>query len=445
MSAALSPTLVGLWMFAAMLALMALRTPIAAAMFIPGALGYMAISNSTSLVNLLKGSAVARLTVYDLSVIPLFLLMGQFATQGGLSRRLFHAAAAWVGHVRGGLGMASILSAGAFGAVCGSSVATSATITQVAYPEMKRHGYAGGLATATLAAGGTLGILIPPSVPLVVYAILTEQNIAKLFAAALLPGILAMLGYIAVLGLVCRARPHLAPPSERAAWPERWRALLGVWPIVIIFAIVFGGIYGGLFSPTEGAAVGAIATLMAGLAQRELTIPGMKTSLAATAETSAMVFMIFLGADMMNATLALTGMPAALAGWVSGLQVAPLLIVAAVLLFYVALGCVMDELSMLLLTIPVLFPAIMGLELWGLQGQEKAIWFGILMLMTVGIGLIAPPVGLNVYVVNNLAREVPMGDTYRNVFPYLAWDALRVVVLLLFPALSLWLVRLLFG
>jgi len=439
-----SPTTVGLAMFAAMLALMALRMPIAAAMFIPGAIGYLVISDGASLLNLLKGSAVARLTVYELSVIPLFLLMGQFATQGGLSRRLFRAAAAWVGHVRGGLGMASILSAGAFGAVCGSSVATSATITQVAYPEMRQHGYAGGLATATLATGGTLGILIPPSVPLVVYAILTEQNIAKLFAAALVPGLLAMLGYIAVLGLVCRARPQLAPPSEAVAWPERLRALVGVWPIVAIFALVFGGIYGGLFSPTEGAAVGAIATGIAGVAQRELTMAAVRSSLAATAETSAMVFMIFLGADMMNATLALTGMPAALAGWVSALAVPPLVIVLAVLLFYVALGCVMDELSMLLLTIPVLFPAIMGLELWGLQGQEKAIWFGILVLMTVGIGLIAPPVGLNVYVVNNLARDVPMGDTYRGVFPFLAWDALRVVLLLVFPVASLGLVRWLF-
>jgi tripartite ATP-independent transporter DctM subunit len=440
----MNPTLVGLLMFAAMLVLMALRTPIAAAMFVPGAVGYWVLSNSGSLVNLLKGSAVARLTVYDLSVIPLFLLMGQFATQGGLSRRLFHAAAAWVGHVRGGLGMASILSAGAFGAVCGSSVATSATITQVAYPEMKRHGYAGGLATAALATGGTLGILIPPSVPLVVYAILTEQNISKLFAAALIPGILAMLGYLVVLGLVCRARPHLAPPGARVAWGARWRALLGVWPIVVIFGIVFGGIYGGLFSPTEGAAVGAVATLLAALAQREMSWAALTASLAATAETSAMVFMIFLGADMMNATLALTGMPAALADWVSHLALPPLSIVAAVLLFYVALGCVMDELSMLLLTIPVLFPAIMGLELWGLQGQEKAIWFGILVLMTVGIGLIAPPVGLNVYVVNNLARDVPMGETYRGVFPFLAWDALRVLLLLAFPVVTLGLVRLLF-
>ncbi len=440
----MSPTVVGLVMFAGMLLLMGVRVPIAAAMFIPGALGYWALTNEASLLNLMKGSAVARLTQYELSVIPLFLLMGQFATQGGLSRALFRAASAFVGHVRGGLGMASILSAGAFGAVCGSSVATSATITHVAYPEMRAHGYEGRLSTGTLAVGGTLGILIPPSVPLVVYAILAEQNIAKLFAAALMPGLLALAGYLVVIALVCRARPQLAPPAARVGWAARMRALAGVWPIATIFVIVFGGIYGGLFSPTEGAAVGAAATLVAGLAGRELDGAGIRRSLLGTAETSAMVFMIFLGADMMNAALALTQMPAALAQWVGGLPVSPLLIVAAVLAFYVVLGCVMDELSMLLLTIPVVFPAIMGLDLWGLQGQEKAIWFGILVLMTVGIGLVAPPVGLNVYVVNSLARDVPMAETYKGVLPFLAWDGLRVVILLLFPAISLLLVRLLF-
>jgi C4-dicarboxylate transporter, DctM subunit len=440
----MTPVAIGLLMFGGMLLLMFVRVPIAAAMFIPGALGYLAMSGEASLLNLLKGSAVARLTVYDLSVIPLFLLMGQFATQGGLSKALFKAAAAFVGHIRGGLGMASILSAGAFGAVCGSSVATSATITQVAYPEMRRLGYSGRLSTATLAAGGTLGILIPPSVPLVVYAIMTEQNIAKLFAAAMVPGILAMLGYLAVIWLTCHFRPDLAPASVSTPWPERIKALLGVWPIASIFVLVFGGIYGGIFSPTEGAAVGAVATLVAGFAQRELNLEGLKRSFVGTAETSAMVFMIFLGADMMNASLALTQLPTFLAAWVGGLPVSPLLIIAAILVFYVILGCVMDELSMLLLTIPVIFPAIMGLDLWGLQGQEKAIWFGILVLMTVGIGMIAPPVGLNVYVVNNLARDVPMSETYKGVFPFLAWDALRVLVLLAFPGVSLWLVRMFF-
>ncbi|HEY6087854.1 MAG TPA: TRAP transporter large permease [Burkholderiaceae bacterium] len=441
----MTPTVIGLTMFAGMLALMAVRVPIAAAMFIPGALGYWAMSNEPALLNLLKGSAVARLTVYDLSVIPLFLLMGQFATQGGLSKALFKAAASFVGHIRGGLGMASVLSAGAFGAVCGSSVATSATITQVAYPEMKAHGYSGRLSTAALAAGGTLGILIPPSVPLVVYAILTEQNIAKLFAAAMVPGILAMLGYVVVIGIYCRVRPDLATPSEPLPWPARWQALWGIWPIVVIFFIVFGGIYAGVFSPTEGAAVGAIATMVAGLAQRELSLAGVRASFIGTAETSAMVFMIFLGADMMNAALALTAMPAALADWVGHLQVSPLVIVASILGFYVLLGCVMDELSMLLLTIPVIFPAVMSLDLWGLGPQDKAIWFGILVLMTVGIGLIAPPVGLNVYVVNTIAKDVPMSETYKGVFPFLAWDALRVMLLLAFPMLSLGLVRLLYG
>ncbi len=435
---------VGLLMFGGMLVLMALRIPIAVAMFLPGAIGYLAMTEPAATLNLLKGSAVARLTVYDLSVIPLFLLMGQFASQGGLSRDLFRAASALIGHVRGGLAMASILSAGAFGAVCGSSVATSATITQVAYPQMKAHGYGGRLSTATLATGGTLGILIPPSVPLVIYAILTEQNIAKLFAAAMIPGILAMLGYVVVVALYARARPDMAPASVRLAWKDKLPALFAVWPIAFVFLVVFGGIYSGLFSPTEGAAVGAVMTLLVGLAKRELTASGMRESLIATAETTGMVFMIFLGADMMNATLALTEMPKMIALWVTALPVPNLTIVLAVMLLYVLLGCVMDELSMLLLTIPVIFPAVMGLELWGLKYEAKALWFGILVLMTVGIGLIAPPIGLNVYVVNNLAKDVPMKETYHGVMPFLVWDATRCLLLLIFPAISLWLVGVLF-
>jgi C4-dicarboxylate transporter, DctM subunit len=440
----MSAVQIGLLMFSGMLLLMALRIPIAAAMFIPGVLGYLAMTEWGTLLNLLKANAVARLTVYELSVIPLFLLMGQFATQGGLSRDLFRAAASFVGHVRGGLAMAAILSAGAFGAVCGSSVATCATITQVAYPEMKAHGYHGRLSTATLATGGTLGILIPPSVPLVVYAILTEQNIAKLFAAAMIPGILAMLGYIVVIAIYCRVRPDLAKPSEPASWAQRGQAIVSIWPIAFVFIVVFGGIYGGVFSPTEGAAIGAFMTFVVGLAKRELNLKGIQNSLIGTAETTAMVFMIFLGADMMNSTLALTEMPKMVADWVSHLPIPDLSIVLAILLLYVLLGCVMDELSMLLLTLPVIFPAVMGLDLWGLEREAKALWFGILVLMTVSIGMIAPPVGMNVYVVNNMAKEVPMGETYRGVFPFLAWDSIRVIMLLLFPSISLWLVSVLF-
>jgi TRAP-type C4-dicarboxylate transport system permease large subunit len=247
-----------------------------------------------------------------------------------------------------------------------------------------------------------------------------------------------------VIAIVARQRPEWAPPSARIDWPQRWRTLFDIWPIVVIFVLVFGGIYAGWFSPTEGAAVGAVATGIVGQWKGELGLKGWQRSLAGTAETSAMVFMIFLGADMMNAALALTELPAAVAAWVGQLPVDPLWIVAAVLLLYVVLGCVMDELSMLLLTLPVIFPAMMALPLLGLQGQEKAIWFGILVLMTVGIGLIAPPVGLNVYVVNGLAREVPIGQTYRGVFPFLVSDLLRIVLLLAFPGVTLWLVRVLF-
>ncbi len=439
----MTPTGIGLSMFGGMLLLMAVRVPIAAAMFIPGALGYWAMSNEPALLNLLKGSAVARLTVYDLSVIPLFLLMGQFATQGGLSRSLFAFASSLIGHFRGGIAMAAVLACAAFGAICGSSVATAATVAQVALPEMRRFNYSGRLATATLAAGGTLGILIPPSVVLVIYAILTEQNIAKLFAAAFIPGIIAAAGYVLAIAVIVRLHPEQGPAQPRHSNAERIATFLEVWPVAAIFLIVFGGIYGGIFTPTEGAAVGAAATFIAGLAKRELGLAAIRSSFLATAESSGMIFMIFLGADMLNSALALSQMPAQLAQTVSSIGLPPLVVMVCVLLFYVVLGCVMDELSMILLTIPVLFPAIMGLDFYGLPHTEKAIWFGILVLMVVEIGLIAPPVGLNVYVIHSLAKDVPMAETYRGVVPFLMTDAVRVTLLLFFPIIALWLVRLL--
>jgi tripartite ATP-independent transporter DctM subunit len=255
------------------------------------------------------------------------------------------------------------------------------------------------------------------------------------------PGLLAMLGYLVVIALIVRRRPDLAPPLAPVSGAEKLAALRGVWPIVLVFAVVFGGIYGGVFSPTEGAGVGAVMTLVLGLLRGELNRSNLKDALLGTAETSAMVFMIFLGADMMNALLALTEMPKGVAAWLSALTVPDLSIVLAVLLLYVLLGCVMDELSMLMLTLPVIFPAIMALDLWGLMGQEKAIWFGILVLTTVSIGMLAPPVGLNVYVVNNLARDVPMSETYRGVLPFLVWDGVRLLLLLLMPWISLGLMR----
>lgn len=427
-------------LFGGMLALMALRMPIWLAMFVPGAVGYIGLSGRDALLAYLKGLAFARFSIYDLSVIPLFLLMGQLATHGGLSAALFRAAAAFVGHWRGGLAQAAILASAAFGSVCGSSVATAATISQVALPEMRKFGYDGGYATATLAAGGTLGILIPPSVVLVLYAIIAEQNIARLFAAALIPGVIAAFLYCVAAGLIARWKPGIGPAEPRMPWPQRIATLAGVWPVVGLFLAVLGGIYGGVFTATEAAAVGVLLALALGLARRALTWEGLRRALLGTAETTGMIFMIFLGADMLNGALALSQMPANVATWVTQLDVAPLLVLAMVLVFYIVLGGVMDELSMLLLTLPVIFPATMQLDLFGLAPEAKAIWFGVLLLTVVNIGLIAPPVGLNVYVVGALAPDVPIRRTYRCVLPYLAADGLRLILLVAVPALSLWLV-----
>ena len=436
----MSPLVVALLLFVLMLGLMAIRVPIAAAMFVAGVAGYLALSGWQPLMAHLKNYAYGRFSSYDLSVIPLFMLMGQFATQGGLSRSLFSFANALLGNFKGGMAMAAVVACALFGSVCGSSIATAATIGSVALPEMKRHGYAGKLATATVAAGGTLGILIPPSVVLVVYAILAEQNIAKLFAAAFIPGILAMIGYVIAVAVYVRVVPGLAPDKTSAERGHLLQSAIGVWPIAAIFLIVFGGIYGGVFTPTEGAAVGAAATFLTALIRRELTWKGFMQSFYLTAEASGMIFMIFVGADTLNSALTLTQAPNQLAAWVTSLGLAPLAVIAVILVFYVLLGCVMDELSMILLTIPIFFPMIMALDL-GLPPSEKAIWFGILVLMVVEIGLIAPPVGLNVYVISGIERETPIGETYRGVVPFLISDLVRTTLLLLFPVLSLYLVR----
>lgn len=425
--------------FGIMLFFMALRTPIAISMFIAGAVGFLYQSGWPALSNFLNTQTFARFASYDLSVIPLFILMGNFATQGGISKSLFEFASAVMARFRGGLAMAAVLASAAFGAICGSSVATAATITSVALPEMKRHGYSGRLSTGVLAAGGTLGILIPPSVPLVIYAILAEQNIAKLFAAAMLPGIIAMLGYMVAIAVYVRTVPGHAPEKNETP-PMNLQAMMGIVPIAVVFILVFGGIYGGWFTPTEGAAVGAASTFVAALLKCELTAHKVRMCFRATAETSAMIFLIFLGADVMNAALAMTQVPAQLGAYVSGLGWPPLLIVSSILILYVVLGAVMDELSMILLTIPIFFPMVMGLD-FGMPKESVAIWFGIMVLMTVGFGMLAPPVGLNVYVVNSMAKDVPISESYKGVMPFLISDTIRTILLLVFPGISLWLVQ----
>lgn len=425
--------------FGIMLLLMAIRVPIAVSMFVAGGFGYVAQSGWGTFANFLNTQAFARFASYDLSVIPLFILMGHFATQGGISKALFDFAAGVTGRFKGGLAMAAVLACAAFGAICGSSVATAATITGVAMPELTRHGYSGRLATGTLAASGTLGILIPPSVPLVIYAILTEQNIAKLFAAAMVPGIIAMLGYMAAIAIYVRLVPGQAPEVDDDVSQLTWNSFLGVAPIMVIFVIVFGGIYAGMFTPTEGAAVGAASTFVASLLKGEITWTKFKRCFYATADSSAMIFLIFIGADTMNGALALTQVSTQLGALVSGFGLSPLMVIVVILAFYVVLGAVMDELSMILLTIPIFFPIVMGLD-FGMPKDMVAIWFGIMVLMVVEFGLLAPPVGLNVYVVNGMTKDVPIAESYRGVMPFLISDTLRTLLLLFFPGISLWLV-----
>jgi C4-dicarboxylate transporter DctM subunit len=425
----------------AMLVLIGLRVPIGAAMFITGAAGYWALVGEAALLSYLKGILWARFAVYDLTVIPLFLLMGQFATAAGFSRLLFQAANTLMGHRKGGLAMSAVVACASFGAVCGSSVATAATMSQVALPQMRKLKYSDQLATGTLAVGGTLGILIPPSVVLIIYALLAEQSIAKLFAAALIPGLIAAAGYILVIAVYVRLYPGHASVQPRATRQERLHALREAWPIAAIFILMLVGIYFGFFTPTEGAAVGTAATLVLGLTRGELTWRSVVQCFLPAAQGSAMIFVVLLGAAMLNTALAVSQVPADLATWVGDLDVHPLVIIGGFLLCFVLLTCVLDELALMLLFLPILLPIIVNLDLFDLTTEYKLIWFGILMLAVISVGLIAPPIGLNVYVVANIARGVPIGTIYRGIMPFLVSDLVRILLLLFVPSVSLWILQ----
>lgn len=427
----------GALMFGVMLLLLAMRVHIGVAMLFAGSVGYAMVAGIDPLLNYYKTAAYSRFSVYDLSVVPLFLLMGQFATHGGLSKALFQAGNAFIGHWRGGMAMAGVTACAGFGAICGSSLATAATMGQVALPEMKAHNYSGRFATAAIAAGGTLGILIPPSVPLVIYAILTEQNIAKLFMAAFVPGIIAAIGYMVVIAIVARVSPADAPAGPRHSWAERLQALANTWPVLLIFAVVIGGIYGGFFTPTEAASIGTVATALVAWRTGGLRGRGFLECMYGTAAATGMIFVILLGADVMNVFLVLTQLNIELAKWVIGLQLSPILIVFVIIFIYLVLGCIMDSLSMILLTIPIFFPIIMGIELWGMAAEAKAIWFGIIVLMVVEIGLITPPVGMNVFIINSMAKDVPMKDTFKYVMPFLASDLIRITAIVFMPSIVL--------
>jgi tripartite ATP-independent transporter DctM subunit len=433
---------IGLVMFAVLLVLLALRVHIGIAMFIIGSAGFLVMNDYQSLPLLatLKNIAYARFSNYDLAVIPLFMLMGQFATHGGLSRALFNCVNSFVGHWRGGVAMASVGACAAFGAICGSSLATAATMGQVALPELRRYNYAGSLATGALAAGGTLGIMIPPSVPLVIYAVLTQESIGKLFMAAVIPGLIAMLGYMIVIRIVVMLKPEAGPAGERVPLPLALKTLAGVLPILLVFLVVIVGIYGGWANPTEAASIGAAACGIIAVLNG-MRFQGILNSILGTAQATAMIFLVLLGADMLNSGLALTQMPAELASWVQGSGLPPLSVIFAILLIYIFLGCVMDSLAMILLTIPIFYPIVMGLEFAGMTPADKSIWFGILALMVVEIGLVHPPVGMNIYIINRIAKDVPVMETFKGVLPFLASDLLRILLLVFFPVISLYLVH----
>ncbi|MCB9946815.1 MAG: TRAP transporter large permease [Rhodospirillaceae bacterium] len=426
--------------FSALFALLALRIPVGVAMLGVGVAGYGLLRGWSPLLAYLKTTVFAQVSGYSLAVVPLFLLMGEFAARGGLSRALFRAAYVWMGHRPGGVAMASIGASAGFGAICGSSLATAATMARVALPEMRRYGYSDALATGTLAAGGTLGILIPPSIILVLYALLAEQNIARMFIAALVPGLLAAAGYVAAIAVYVRLRPRAGPPGPREDWSARLAALGDTWPVAATFLLVVGGIYLGWFTPTEGASIGAFATGLAAVTQGGMGWRGLMDCLKGTAGATGMVFLILIGAGVFNAFLAFTGLPQQAAAAIAGSAASPWLVLAAILAGYLVLGCVMDSLSMILLTVPIFLPIVGGLD-FGLSAEETLIWFGILALVVVEVGLITPPVGLNVFVINGLADGVPLGRTFRGVLPFLAADMIRIGVLTAFPAISLVLVR----
>ncbi|RCK41456.1 TRAP transporter large permease [Thalassospira profundimaris] len=440
----MSPVEISIIMVIVLMIFIFLRMPIALAMAIVGAGGYAVLSGWLPLSAYLKTAIVDKYVSYDLAVIPLFILMGQIATRTGISRAIFTASNAWLGHWKGGLAMASVAGCAAFGSICGSSIATATTMGKVALPEMRRHGYSGALGAGTLAAGGTLGILIPPSVVLIIYALLTEQNIVKLFLAATIPGILAVLGFILAIGVYVRLFPEEGPAHAGIPMRERIKSLGGIWHVALVFIAVLGGIYGGVFTPAEGASVGVVLIALTGFLMRSLTLKGLFDCVIETAGSTAMIFAIIFGADLFNVALALTRVPTMAAEWVGTAGIAPMTVLLTVILFYIVMGCIMDSLSMILLTVPVFFPAFMAMD-FGMDPTHQAIWFGIISLIVVELGMITPPVGLNLFMISAMAPDIPTRKIFRGAVPFLIVECLRIAVIVAFPALTFWLVDIVTG
>ena len=429
----MSPDAVAATGFVALFVLMMLRVPVGIAMGLVGVLGFgYLIGDIGPALKILAQSPIRTATDAEFAVIPLFLLMGAFASASGMSRELFRASNTFLGHFKGGLRIATIAACGGFAAICGSSVATAATFSKVAYPEMRKYGYPQSFATGVIAAGGSLGIMIPPSTVFAVYGLITEQDIGKLFIAGVIPGALAVGMYIATINIIAFVRPGFLPAAPRHSWVERLEALRDVWAVMLLFVFIIGGIYGGLFTATEAAGMGAAGAFIIAVLRQKLSRADFWRSLIESLRTTASVFTILIGALIFGYFLTITQTPQKLTEFLTGLGLGPYGVLVLIMLMYLLLGCIMDAMAMIILTIPIVFPVITALGF-------DPIWFGVIIVMTVELGLIHPPVGMNVFVIKSVIRNVKLSTIFYGVMPFVITDILRLAVLIAFPILALWL------
>ena len=422
--------------FVVLFVLMALRVPIGIAMGIAGVGGYAMLSGMKPALRLIPQTTFSTIIDFNFSVITMFVLMGAFASAGGMSRELFRAGSAWLGHFRGGTALATIAACGGFAAINGSSVATAATMTQVAMPELEAEKYDKGLAAGLIAAGGTLGIMIPPSTVFVLYGIMTDTDIAALFISGIIPGILGMIMYMIVIQIIAWRRPDMIPVGRKHTWGERFSSLRDIWATLFLFVFVIGGMYGGLFTATEAAGCGAVGAFVISLLRGRLTVASTIDALVSSLRTIATIFTVVIGAVLFGYFLTITGTTQQIVEFLTALPVGRWGVLALILLLYLFLGCIMDELAIILLTVPIIFPVMMKLGF-------DPIWFGVIIVMTVTLGLITPPVGMNVFVINAIRRDIGLPAIFRGVSPFIASDIIRLAILCAFPALSTWLPRLL--
>ncbi len=428
----MSPDTVAILGFVALFALMLLRVPVGMAMGLVGVAGYAYLTGGAPALKLIGQTSMRTVTSYQFGVIPMFLLMGAFVSASGVSRELFRAANTFVGHRRGGLGLATIVSCGGFAAISGSSVATAATFSTVAYPEMRRYGYPKSFSAGVIAAGGTLGAMLPPSTVLAVYGLITQQDIGKLFQAGILPGLLAMVMYMITIAIICRVKPDLLPTVPKASWAERMAGFRDIWAPLLLFVLVIGGLYGGVFTPTEAGGVGASGAFLLGVLRGRLDKAGIRASLLQATRTAAAVFTVLIGALLFGYFLTITQVPQKVTEFLTGLGIGNYGVLALILLMYLVLGCLMDAMAMIILTVPIIFPVVTQLGF-------DPIWFGVIIVMTVELGLIHPPVGMNVFVIKSVVHDVTFSSIFKGVLPFIATDILRLVILIAFPIIALWL------